>query len=213
MVSEIVYRPFEKDSDLKSVISIIGDTWHDQIPKGPIRDAEAGYDFAHLYAQSTFSQVAILDNQLVGIVLARAGAPSIKHQDQWKSCARRCLNTEQKLSNQLYQSYLYELQEENHINQALLQSIQPSAQPYEAQLLIVSQQAQGHGVGSTLISAVKNYFICQQAPDAYLFTDTYCNFLFYDHIGLTMIDQHTVNNTENGLLADKYFVYGFDLTS
>jgi N-acetylglutamate synthase-like GNAT family acetyltransferase len=55
------------------------------------------------------------------------------------------------------------------------------------EFLVVSPDAQGMGVGKKLWFDLKETFVGQGIKDIYVYTDTSCNFGFYDHQGFTKI--------------------------
>ena len=180
---KVTYRPFNEDTDFAKIVNMLGNMWHNDIPQGPIRAAEAGHDFASTFANSTFSQVAVLDGEPVGIILARSGQPTKRHQDKWNATATKCLMAEKKLCSQAFEAYSYELKRTHFIDCELLKGSKADRN-HEATLLLVSPSARGLGVGGILITAAKNYFEEKQARSAYLYTDSSCTYSFYDHMGL-----------------------------
>ena len=209
---KVTYRPFDEETDFAKIVTMLGDMWHNEIPEGPVRAAEAGHDFASSYAISTFSQVAVLDGEPIGVILARSGQASAAHQEKWNAIADKCLLAEKKLSAQAYEAYSYELKRTDRIHSNLLDGCNADHN-YEATLLIVSASARGLGVGAILISAVKNYLAGQQALSAYLYTDSSCTYTFYDHMGLIREGSHKVKDNPHKIMADEYFIYSFDLAS
>ncbi len=75
----------------------------------------------------------------------------------------------------------------------------------EVVLFITSAKHQGKGLGKKLMEAYQNDLKKQQKPSFYLFTDTSCNFGFYDHLGFERletlkVDQYLKNATETETL-------------
>ena len=73
LVSTVLYRPFEED-DFEPLVEIVRALWHDDddVPDATFGTLEATCDLAHCLSVSTFSQVALIDGEPRGIVLARS---------------------------------------------------------------------------------------------------------------------------------------------
>lgn len=71
------------------------------------------------------------------------------------------------------------------------------------QLLVLSERARGHHLGSTLLDAARAWFRSQGARGYFLMTDDECDYGFYDHEGLRRLktDEITVSGSPFGLYA------------
>ena len=66
-----------------------------------------------------------------------------------------------------------------------VEDLDPRAQSRErAELLIVSPEARGLGIGRKLFDAVRDHLRGRGAAGFYLLTDDNCDVSFYDHMGL-----------------------------
>lgn len=183
MKKDIKYRSFQR-KDIHSLVSVIKDSWN----YDELFSANTASQLAHtfLYAvliRKSFSQVALLDGEAVGIIIG-----DLK-------------NNRKSLSNLLYYPPLiwYVLQllfskegrkilvkytgSAAKINKELLMKIN---QPKEVELAFfaVCPKTQGIGVGSHLYKYFINTLKEKPVKTFYLYTDTTCNFGFYDHKGL-----------------------------
>lgn len=57
---------------------------------------------------------------------------------------------------------------------------------YEGELAFfaLNEDYRGMGLGRKLFDEAKKYMEKEEIPDFYLFTDTSCNYKFYEHMGL-----------------------------
>ena len=68
------------------------------------------------------------------------------------------------------------------------------------------------GLGKKLFAKAKEYMKSDGMNDFYLFTDTTCNFGFYEHNGMTRRGEKREKVEVDGQKADmKFFIYDFDL--
>lgn len=84
----------------------------------------------------------------------------------------------------------------------------------EVILFIVHPSMQGKGVGKTLMNRYVKHCKNRGYKRFYLFTDTSCNYGFYDHYGFNYIGTESVNlhlKTQDEILTT--FVYELELTS
>ena len=77
------------------------------------------------------------------------------------------------------------------------------------QLFIVSEESRGLGVGKTLIKYLSNYMQSLEVASMYLFTDTRCNYGFYDSQNFKRLNEREIyfDSTQEKL---KIFLYGYD---
>ena len=55
----------------------------------------------------------------------------------------------------------------------------------ELAFFAISEKCRGKGLGKKLFQTVVDYMKSQDISNFYLFTDTSCNYPFYEHMGLT----------------------------
>lgn len=64
-----------------------------------------------------------------------------------------------------------------------------SGKPYSAELAFFAMDSEyrGLGIGKSLFEMAKSYMESNNLDDFFLFTDSSCNFKFYDHLGMKKI--------------------------
>ncbi|WP_440897078.1 GNAT family N-acetyltransferase [Amphibacillus sp. Q70] len=183
MKQSIRYRSFQK-KDIKSLVSVIIDTWDYE----KMFSKKVAYHFAHIFLYSelirqSFTQVAEIDGQTIGIIIGdlkneRKSKNNLLYWPKFLWHVSQLLLLKQGRSvliNYGYRSLASNRDMLNRLNESF---------ETELALFVVSPKVQGLGVGSRLY----HYFleILQQKKIAkfFLYTDTTCNFGFYQHKGL-----------------------------
>lgn len=83
----------------------------------------------------------------------------------------------------------------------------------QIELLAVDEKSRGKRIGKTLVYDFFNYCKDIKMQNIYLFTDTKCNYEFYDIIGMKKLGEKT-GDFKASLFGDKdfrVFMYGMDL--
>lgn len=177
---QIQLREYQKQ-DFKTLKEIIRKTWHYDEFCGP----KTASNLAEVFLRScltnyTFSQVAVLNGKAAGIILVKnikthrcALANRLK---QYRSIIKLYLSKEGRKVSQIFKDV-------NGIDKQLLRG---SKKIYSAELALfaVSSSCQGKGIGSKLFHSALDYVKQQGLNDFYLFTDTSCNYGFYEHQGM-----------------------------
>lgn len=210
MVSSAQYRPFEED-DFDAVAAIVCEAWHAECPSLSYARLEAQADLAFCLARSTFSQVAVVNNKVVGVVLARAGQPRETDRLAWLSRQASALALMVEKDPGAVQEFYRYAQGEGRINAELVaQSQLPDT--YEVVLLAVAERSRGTGAGSLLLDAAASYLRSEGAADAYLLTDTTCSWRFYEKRGLKRRAAYKTPRASRKVLASEYYLYGMELS-
>ncbi len=210
MVASALYRPFEED-DFDAVASIVEEAWYQNAPSPEFAQLEAGADLADCLSRATFSQVAITNNTVAGVVLVRAGRSSERWRLRWSERKHALLEQMTAQDPRAVQELFARREHEDAINRSLLaQADLPDE--HEIVLLAVSAKAQGYGVGTLLLDAAANCLASRGATGAYLYTDTSCSWKFYEKRKLKRLASYRTPRHERRLLASEYYLYGMDLS-
>lgn len=212
MVSRVLYRPFE-ESDFDAVATILQRDWHTDSENDVYNYLEACADLCYCLSESTFSQIALIDDDVRGIVLARAGAPDTCWADRWKGAERDILAQMSAIEPDQTEAYLACTRTQATTNHHLLEQSGISRDD-EICLLAVSSAAQGLGIGTILLDAATSYVSAQGATATYLYTDTDCTYTFYEHHNFKRMAQHRANREElRAGLPVRSFLYSLDLSA
>lgn len=203
---EIKLREYQKQ-DFKALETIIRETWHyDDFASPKTAKKLAKVFLSSCLTNYTFSRVAVLDGNVVGIILTNNIA---KHKC---SFSNRLLQIKSILS-------LYSSKEGRNVSKIFsnvsgidkkLLNENNKTYPAEIALFAVSSSCRGKGIGKILFQSALDYMKQEKLKEFYLFTDTSCNYGFYEHQGMKrrLEKKHTFNI--KGQQADmKFFIYDY----
>jgi ribosomal protein S18 acetylase RimI-like enzyme len=181
---QLTLRPF-RDEDFEPVAALIADLWFPQADP-EFRPELGRIELAHHLRYHSWSLVVDAGKPL-GIVLAAipgqalderrwqqridaglAQLPSPQQRDAASVGGLKILTCEQTISSRL-------LAEEKPFSDGTIE------------LLIVSSQLRGLGLGKTLFSRARDYLKGAGARGYHLMTDDDCDFNFYEHIGMQRV--------------------------
>lgn len=204
----VCYRPFE-DGDFDAIVSLIQGLWHVEADGGDFSRLEAVDDLAHMMSRADFSQVALVDDAVCGIMLARAGAVDAAWHARWRGVQEGAREKMRALSAERYAGYLAFIEGEASVNRALL-AASGLAGGGEVVLLALSPAARGLGIGRSLAEAARAHLTERGALPGYLYTDTGCDWRFYEHLGLTRVAGHVATPEERGVIEPEMYLYRLD---
>ncbi|EXJ23220.1 Histone acetyltransferase HPA2 [Alkalibacterium sp. AK22] len=170
------YRPIEK-KDFKALIELICKTWNYETLTTPFIASKlaAVFLFSSL-AHHSYSQVAVKDGQIVGLIAGRDNDVPFEHNAYYLLTAWNIfLLLFSKSGREAFQSYKRYL----NISESLLKQTHES---YDGELLMfaVGDAVRGTGIGSRLFSLYLDFLRNKGARTFSLFTDTQCNYSFYE---------------------------------
>ena len=77
-------------------------------------------------------------------------------------------------------------------------------------LFAVNENCRGLGVGKTLLAGLLEYLKKQDVKHIYLYTDTTCNYGFYEYQGFERLEEQSIVLTKDGHSFDMdVFLYGY----
>ena len=211
MVSRVLYRPFH-DADFDALVSVVRKQWHAQSPNEQTGSLEAISDLSHYLSISTFSQVVAVDNDVRGIVLARAAQAPALNREHWQQVAERAIGQLRDLNAPVAQRWEDYMAREQQVNGELLRQ-SGCADAGQITLLAVDADTRGLGIGSVLLDAAESYLAAQGSRALYLYTDTDCTWKFYEHRGLKRAAAHRTTRAERKLLPREMYLYSRKLSA
>ncbi|WP_338749154.1 GNAT family N-acetyltransferase [Bacillus sp. FJAT-52991] len=179
-MEKVIYRDLVKE-DYERVKELIGEAFN--INKF-ITDKKFLDSVLNLYLQgcileSSFSKVAEKNNKIIGVILGNS--------EKEKNHLRKTHNTfsfaytilKVTVANKENKKFIKEFSKIQDTYKEILQEKKDDFQGC-VQLFIVSKESRGLGVGKTLMNHLYNYMKSMDVKSMYLFTDTICNYGFYD---------------------------------
>lgn len=177
MQEEIILREM-RDEDYEAIEEIIKETWnYDQLttPKAARKMAKA-YLYGCLSNQ-TYRQVAVCDGKVAGVIMGknirRHKCPVKIRVRQIIAVARLLLDREGRRVSSIFSAV-------NEIDRNLLEE---SGKDYQGEVAFfaISSRFRGRGLGKRMFHALTAYFEAEGIDEFFLYTDTTCNYPFYEH--------------------------------
>lgn len=177
---QLELREYQKQ-DFKTLATIIRETWHyDEFSSPKTARKLADAFLSSCLTNYTFSRVGVLNGTVVGIILVK----DIKNHKcsftdrrlQLKSILSLYASKEGRKVSKIFESV-------NGIDKQLLTESHRSY-PAELALFAVSSSCRGKGIGKLLFQSALDYIKQVNLKEFYLFTDTSCNYGFYEHQGM-----------------------------
>lgn len=180
MERKIIFRDLEK-RDEKDIENIIIEAWNYNRFCSPATAKKMAKVFlSSCLTNQTYKQVAILDDRAIGVIMAKnnkAHKCPIKYKiKQIISIISLYLSKEGRKVSKIFSSV-------SEIDKELLKEIKKEYQG-EVAFFAISKSARGKGIGKKMFQDVLKYMKLENVQDFYLFTDTSCNYGFYEHQGM-----------------------------
>lgn len=180
MKANITFRAYEKQ-DAPYLENIIRKTWNYDLFSSPkVAKQMAKLYLASCLANQTYTKVALIDDTPVGIIMAK-NIKSHKNKltyvwSQLVAGAQVFRSKEGRKTANLFAGI-------NDVDEKLLEERHKN---YEGELAFfaVSEECRGTGIGKKLYHMVVDYFIQEGIQEFYLYTDSSCNYGFYEHQGM-----------------------------
>lgn len=207
--SEILYREL-LPQDIPALERLIRTTWqYDRFCSADTAGRLAAAYLGSCLASHTFSIVAEQDGSPIGVILGRNARI---HRRSW-ALRRRALQTSVRLLASAEGRRVCRIF--GCVQKIDRQLLKAAHRDYagEVALFAVSPECRGRGVGRRLFTLLKQEMLRQGVRDLFLFTDTSCNYGFYEHQGMTRrCEKHHIFSIGGQRAAMRFFLYDLPLT-
>lgn len=199
-----------KKEDMPELENIIRKTWnYDRFAGSKTAKRLARVFLISCLTNQTFSRVALLEGKPVGIILAKNGAvhkcPFSYRWQQICAIASVLFTREGRKVSKIFQGV-------NGVDKELLKRCK-TLYPAELALFAVDASCRGKGIGKLLFQEALSYMKEQKLPRFYLYTDTSCNYGFYEHQGMVRRQEQDKVFFVNGEEAKMtFFIYDYEMT-
>lgn len=207
---EIHIRPVDF-TDFDTLTHIMYDTWYrNESASSHDRECQisvtlARLDTANSLATSTHAVVAVKENRILGTAMWRNDSAWQRGEtltalaaETLDDIARQCDDDE------LVKKAVDGFYADARTTEQLARPIAYRSQA-ELRLLMLDKSARGMSVGSQLLDHAQESMRASGAKSYYLYTDSDCDYSFYDHLGFTREAENLQEQTPYGLV-DK-FIY------
>lgn len=203
---EITLRSYRKE-DFKTLENIIRKTWcYDDFSSPKIAQKLSRVFLCSCLTNHTFSRVAFDKSVPVGIILANNKSKhkcpiGIKLQFI-RAIISLLFSKEGRKVSKIFE----------HVEDIDKQLLKECGKEYPAELTLfaIDTSYRGKGIGKTLFESALNYMKEQEIDTFYLFTDTSCNYGFYEHQGMIRRNTKEFAFDINGKKAKMiFFIYEY----
>ena len=186
MENRVILREL-KWSDLNALENVIRKTWdYDKFAPPETAGKLAKAYLSSCLANQTYTRVAEVNGVTAGVIL---GKNIEKHRCplryRWRQITALCQLLISKEGREILNFY----RDVDGIDDQLLKRCGKDYQG-EVSLFALSPEYRGLGIGKKLFDCLLAYMKSQSIEDFYLYTDTSCNFGFYEHQGMKRQQQH-----------------------
>ena len=211
-MSEIVIRDITQ-SDIPAIKAVVREVWawEEFFEDDAVIEACVAIYFAPVLHEATFGRVALLDGKVVGVVFGAVDGqpPRYKHLLEDLTPHVLLMMQADERDRLGFCQYLTKL---GATYKALISGIEDE---YDGALdfLVLSRSAQGKGVGKQLWLALKEHLEAKSATKVYLYSDSDCNFGFYESQGFvrrSKMGMHAVYDGEEEVTEQYLYEYRFD---
>lgn len=208
-MSNVIYRDIIK-SDYETIKQLIGEAFgfSDFIKDKQLLDLVLSGYLQECILDSSFSKVAEKDNKVIGFILGNA-----------KNDKNRISNSTDSLEFDMDSIELMMNSEENKIlfkefakiPATYKEIIEGKEEQFQGciQLFVVSKESRGLGVGKTLVKYLSDYMKNMDVKSLYLFTDSRCNYGFYDSQNFNKLNEKEISFDYVNAKLD-VFLYGYN---
>lgn len=180
MKTEIILREFQTE-DATEIQQMIAKAWYYNDFCNPKTARKLAKVFlSSCLANQTYTQVAVWKGVPVGVIMAKNSkihsCPMKYRIKQALAIAEVYLSREGRKVSKIFSGV-------SEIDRQLLEKRKKEYQG-ELSFFVVSASARGKGIGKKLFDTALDYMKSQNISKFYLFTDTSCNYGFYEHQGM-----------------------------
>lgn len=189
MNNNLILRPIKK-SDYKELERIVKETWQYETFCSPkVAKKMARLYLASCLTNQSFTCVAEKDGTAVGIIMGHnknfKKAPFKYTLRTIFSYLSIIITNEGRKTTKIYKGI-------SDIDKELLESCGKDFKG-ELAFFVLDAKVRGEGIGAKLFSQLVSYMKSQEIDNFYLYTDTSCNYGFYEHKGMRRISEKTLD--------------------
>jgi len=146
--------------------------------------------------EATFGRVAVLDDKVAGVIFGSIDGAAPEYRALMEDAAAHAVTLLGASKNDRENIYEYL----SNVKLTYEHLVRDFIDNYDGTLdfLVLAKEAQGSGTGKNLWMALKSYFEENNVTSIYLYSDTECNFGFYEHNGFTKRAEQNVTFTFSG---------------
>lgn len=207
-MKEIIYRDLVKE-DYPAIKNLINEAFgfDDFVKDKKFLDLLLNVYLQDCILASTYSRVAEKDSKIIGLILGSAEKDKKKIRKPHNYLSLAATFSRLIFVSKENRKTLKEFTKIQKVYNELIEGKKDSFQGC-IQLFIVSKESRGLGVGKSLLAQLSNYMKNMMVKSLYLYTDTRCNYGFYDSQNFKRLGEKEM---EFDSVQDKLdvFLYGY----
>lgn len=177
------------DTDAPALEQVIRKTWdYDRFSPPQTAQRMAKVYLYSCLMQQNFVRVAVLGGKPVGIIMGRDLRKKATGGFTWKTLRAQLAMLVHREDRRVLRIF-------SGINSVDKQLLKQRGKKYDGELCFfaVDGSCRGAGIGKRLFYEVQNYFQKQGVGSFYLYTDSSCNYGFYEHQGMKRCAERLVS--------------------
>ncbi|MEE0434370.1 MAG: GNAT family N-acetyltransferase [Peptococcaceae bacterium] len=206
MQDDIAFRPYQP-SDQQALSDIIRKTWqYDRFASAKIANRMARLYLDSCLANQTYTQVAVQNGRPLGIIMAKnchLHRCSLSQGLRFlRSLLAVLINSEGRRVMKIFSSV-------QNVDNLLLKD---AGKSYDGEIAFfaLASGARGKGLGRQLFQKARLHLHTEGIRRCFLFTDTTCNYPFYEHLGLSRrAERKRTLPIDGERSAMTFFIYDF----
>lgn len=202
--TEILASAFDVERDFDQAATLMWQQWYGGRDVDLLR-AVAVDELLHYLEQASFAEVVRRGDELLGVSIARHGAPYAKLTDALAAVRARMYDRFGDLAQTVPHNDSYLVEVDAH-----REMLAACGMPEDDMvlLLLVSPASRGLGLGRRLLKMAADYLRSEGAETIHLVTDTDCDWQFYEHIGMERLAERERPANAGPLTPEAYYLYG-----
>ncbi|WP_125963311.1 GNAT family N-acetyltransferase [Bifidobacterium dolichotidis] len=184
--STVSFRLLERD-DYPALIELVRQAWFSDVEDDKLAEELAELDFEHCLSRATLAQVAVRNGIPVGLILGRVDSKETRSiiNTHHTNVVRLTMNVLQTAEGRKEMRKLRHMLSEQ---MKLMRQAKQQGRAYDAEVVmfIVDPTLRGYGIGKTLFDWLLGEFDASGVKNYFLWTDTTCDYGFYEHRGLNL---------------------------
>ncbi len=208
MSDQMIFREYRK-TDRKALEDVIRVTWnYDKFATPKTARRLAKVYLATCLTNQTYSRIAVIDQKPAGLIL---GKNIEKHRCPISCRIHQIVALTQLLMTKEGREILKFYKGVDGLDSELLNQCNKEYKG-EVALFALNPEHRGKGIGKRLFECLVAYMKSQSIDAFYLYTDTSCNFGFYEHQGMIRRQQRKQNINMNGQSASmEFYLYDYQI--
>ena len=206
---QLTIRKIE-DRDIPEMINLVHEAWFDGFnEKEEFEKAAAAISLNKALYNSSTGRVAEVDGQILGMILCKITKDDPEFRKFQTNTIENLIELSKHGQEEEINRLIKTFEAEKSIYNQFLGEVDTD---YDASIeyIAVSSKARGHGLGKSLIYEAIKDFKNEDCQNLYLFTDSDCNYRFYDYLDFEQVTSDTIQiPTKNGTRARQEFMYAY----